>query len=523
MLLKQQMKNKPFEVAKIKEEQQTDGSCHKQSDLTGSDSGDELKKKMKCRKNLEGEFFVYTYVNNEKKMLKLVEVTDSDTDKTSQKETESSDSDVPQKKGEGSGDSCLLLMKSEESAVETDKSEESVQELAVNKAKPVEIVINSDNEINSSSSTNTADIYAEHMDPNKSKISLPTSSTLSMSLLTTDGYDMDNDKPTDSTGHATDVLRKNSELIQIATVLTGNATTIKNLTDLRDMPQKDFCLVTYTDDSEEGNGNGKDSVQKKIGDTPTGSETEGASEGSEHQVSENPSVPENLSVPEKKEDQPVEQKETEKKNNEQVEDPKTEAKSDLAVPEKKEDQPVEQKETEKKNNEHVEDPNTEVQAKSDSADTENKAVEQVEDPKTEANPDLTVPEKKEDQPVEQKENDSNRNQNIAEPEKNETELVVQPVESEKHNMETDAGTGPENKEKAEDGDETAQLKNEEGTKVETDGEHDADSTNSTNSEKETDTSTESCESKPSTAQDKCSEYNAVFGQQSDIEKPFEIT
>ena len=63
-------------------------------------------------------------------MLKLVEVTDSDTDKTCQKETESSDSDVPQKKGAGSGDSCVVLTKSEESAGEMDKSEKSVQELA---------------------------------------------------------------------------------------------------------------------------------------------------------------------------------------------------------------------------------------------------------------------------------------------------------------------------------------------------------------------------------------------------------
>ena len=96
MLLKEQMKNKPFQKAKIKEEQQTDGSCDKQTDSTGSDSGEELKKKLKCRKNLEGEFFVYTYVNNEKKMLKLVEVTDSETDKTSEKDTEN-ESDVPQK------------------------------------------------------------------------------------------------------------------------------------------------------------------------------------------------------------------------------------------------------------------------------------------------------------------------------------------------------------------------------------------------------------------------------------------
>ena len=45
MLLKQLMKNKLFEVPKIKEEQQTDGSCDKQTDSTGSDSGDGTKEK----------------------------------------------------------------------------------------------------------------------------------------------------------------------------------------------------------------------------------------------------------------------------------------------------------------------------------------------------------------------------------------------------------------------------------------------------------------------------------------------
>ena len=52
------MKNKPFVKARIKEEQQTDSSCNRQSDSTGVASEDDIKKKMKCRKNLEEEFYV---------------------------------------------------------------------------------------------------------------------------------------------------------------------------------------------------------------------------------------------------------------------------------------------------------------------------------------------------------------------------------------------------------------------------------------------------------------------------------
>ena len=60
MLLKEEMKNKPFVPAKSKEEQQTDSSCDRQTDSTGLESEDDIKKTMKCRKNLEGEFYVYT-------------------------------------------------------------------------------------------------------------------------------------------------------------------------------------------------------------------------------------------------------------------------------------------------------------------------------------------------------------------------------------------------------------------------------------------------------------------------------
>ena len=79
------------------------------------------------------------------------------------------DSDVPQKKAEvSSGESCVVIGKSEESGGET---EESVQEMKVEKPKPVEIVLNSDNEVMNSSSPNTEDIYADEMDLNRSKIS----------------------------------------------------------------------------------------------------------------------------------------------------------------------------------------------------------------------------------------------------------------------------------------------------------------------------------------------------------------
>ena len=40
MLLKEEMKNKPFVKVNIKEEQQTDGSCNRQTDSTSLESED---------------------------------------------------------------------------------------------------------------------------------------------------------------------------------------------------------------------------------------------------------------------------------------------------------------------------------------------------------------------------------------------------------------------------------------------------------------------------------------------------
>ena len=56
---------------KIKQEKQTDGSCDKTSSEESSTSNSQ---KTSCRKKLPKEFFVYTYVGNEKKKLKLVEM-----------------------------------------------------------------------------------------------------------------------------------------------------------------------------------------------------------------------------------------------------------------------------------------------------------------------------------------------------------------------------------------------------------------------------------------------------------------
>ena len=55
MLLKQEIKNIPFEISKIKDEQQTDWSCDKQrdaTDSTGPDLADELKKKISLQTTL---------------------------------------------------------------------------------------------------------------------------------------------------------------------------------------------------------------------------------------------------------------------------------------------------------------------------------------------------------------------------------------------------------------------------------------------------------------------------------------
>ena len=57
---------------KIKQERQTDGSCDKTESESCTESSSATDKK--CRKKLAKEFFVYTYVGNEKKMLKLVEM-----------------------------------------------------------------------------------------------------------------------------------------------------------------------------------------------------------------------------------------------------------------------------------------------------------------------------------------------------------------------------------------------------------------------------------------------------------------
>ena len=131
MLLKEEMKNKPFMKANIKEEQQTDGSCNRQTDLTSLESEDEMKRTMKCRKNLEGEFYVYTYVGNQKKMLKLIEVdtAESESDKTSGKETEISDSDAHSEgqKTISSGDSIAEIETDKTKAYKNCRSSEKSQ------------------------------------------------------------------------------------------------------------------------------------------------------------------------------------------------------------------------------------------------------------------------------------------------------------------------------------------------------------------------------------------------------------
>ena len=196
MLLKEEMKNKLFVKTTIKEEQQTDGSCNRQSDSTGVASEDDIKKRMKCRKNLEGEFYVYTYVGNQKRMLKLIQddTAESESNKTSAKETETSDSDA-QSEGQ-------KKISSEVSIVEVD-TEESIQELLVVRGKPEEIIINSDSDRNSSN-PNTASIYADHIGSNKSRLSLQTVSHMSLSLSTTDGYEMET-TDTDTKWHVTDL------------------------------------------------------------------------------------------------------------------------------------------------------------------------------------------------------------------------------------------------------------------------------------------------------------------------------
>ena len=244
MLLKEEMKNKPFVKAKIKEEQQTDGSCDRQTDSTSLESEDNMKRTMKCRKNLKGEFYVYTYVRNQKKILKLIEVdtAESESDKTSGKETEISDSDAHSEgqKKISSGDSIV--------EIETDKTEESIQELLVLREKPEEITINSDSDRNSSS-PNTASIYADHVDNNKSRLSLQTVSSMLMLLSTTDGYEVDTTDH-DEKQHATDLSHVPTVKL---TESTGKTTEGKPFTetDPRNLSQRDFCSVTYTEESDE--------------------------------------------------------------------------------------------------------------------------------------------------------------------------------------------------------------------------------------------------------------------------------
>ena len=135
-------------------------------------------------------------MGNEKRMLKLIQVdtAESESNKTSAKETETSDSDA-QSEGQ-------KKISSEGSIVEVD-TEESIQELPVVRGKPEEITINSDSD-RSSSTPNTASIYADQMDINKSRLSLQTVSSMSMSLSTTDGYEMET-TDTDAKQHVTDL------------------------------------------------------------------------------------------------------------------------------------------------------------------------------------------------------------------------------------------------------------------------------------------------------------------------------
>ena len=197
---------------------------------------------MKCRKNLEGEFYVYTYVGNEKRMLKLIQVdtAESESNKTSAKETETSDSDA-QSEGQ-------KKISSEGSIVEVD-TEESIQELLVVRGKPEEITINSDSD-RSSSTPNTASIYADQMDINKSRLSLQTVSSMSMSLSTTDGYEMET-TDTDAKQHVTDLSHVRTVKLTESTEKTTEKGKPFTETDPRNLSQWDFCSVTYTDESDE--------------------------------------------------------------------------------------------------------------------------------------------------------------------------------------------------------------------------------------------------------------------------------
>ena len=53
----------------IKSERQTDSSCDKME--TGSSTDSSSDKRKTCQKELSKEFYVYTYVGNQKRMLKL--------------------------------------------------------------------------------------------------------------------------------------------------------------------------------------------------------------------------------------------------------------------------------------------------------------------------------------------------------------------------------------------------------------------------------------------------------------------
>ena len=158
----------------IKSERQTDGSCDKTetSSTTGSLTENSASEKKTCHKKLAKEFFVYTYVGNQRKKLKLIEMDSaeetsyesvlnflpdrSDIDSACTKEGESDsicgDIDMEDTGNEDEKDKYLP-----DSGVET---ENSVVEVDILKEPIVYHRVDSDTDNEKNKSTSTEKIYS---------------------------------------------------------------------------------------------------------------------------------------------------------------------------------------------------------------------------------------------------------------------------------------------------------------------------------------------------------------------------